>query len=428
MRSSLAAFALVLAMTSCGRSEPEFFAIHDAGPIDTYEPSPDTAIEVAADTAVCAWGGFAPAVTYGVCPSGDIQPTPIAVGDFNGDGHLDLASLDFGNYAVAILINNGDGTFASYVSYAAGSAPRQLVAADFDGDGRLDLAIADCLGSASNYQSTIAVLKGHGDGTFAAPVLAPTGGQCAEALMVGDLNGDKHPDVATTNHNSNSLAILLNHGDGTFAAGVTYEAANPDSLALADLDGNGTLDVIVSLRTAQSASFETFFNDGKGALTAGATYAFGPTQSPALESAGYLVTGDFHRIGRNDLIVSDTVNNELLLYSNPGNGVFGTPTTIPLDGLAGPLYAADFNRDGLLDIATSLLARPADGGSVAISFALMLGAASDTFSPPVTFGSPQAPNYVAAADFNGDGYPDMVVGDMSWVNVLLSQCAGDAGP
>src|SRR5262249_44198592 len=100
---------------------------------------------------------FAPAVNYPVVDS----PVTVGVGDFNGDGNLDLAVSDFFNAnKVSILLGNGDGTFQSHVDYATGHGAASVVVADFNGDGTPDLAV-------SNYfDGTVSVLFGNGDGTF----------------------------------------------------------------------------------------------------------------------------------------------------------------------------------------------------------------------------------------------------------------------
>ena len=89
----------------------------------------------------------------------------MAVGDFNGDGKLDLAVVNYGSSNVSILLGNGDGTFKTAVNYGAGSsAPYSVAVADFNGDGKLDLAVANI---ASN---NVSILLGNGDGTFQAAV------------------------------------------------------------------------------------------------------------------------------------------------------------------------------------------------------------------------------------------------------------------
>lgn len=67
----------------------------------------------------------------------------IAAGDFNHDGKLDLAALDGGDPSVVVLLGNGDGTFQSPVSYPADLSPMSIAVADFDGDGVLDLAVSN---------------------------------------------------------------------------------------------------------------------------------------------------------------------------------------------------------------------------------------------------------------------------------------------
>src|SRR5580698_9305706 len=100
----------------------------------------------------------------------------IIAADFNGDGNIDLAVSDNGNFGtdpggIAILLGKGDGTFQAAQSFPAGTDPLSIAAADFNGDGKLDIAAADqALGT-----STVAILFGNGDGTFNSPVTYPSG-------------------------------------------------------------------------------------------------------------------------------------------------------------------------------------------------------------------------------------------------------------
>src|SRR5438132_377175 len=91
-------------------------------------------------------GTFQNAFGYGA----GTGPGSVAVGDFNGDGKPDLAVANIGslrdNYTdgnVSVLLGNGDGTFRSAVDYGAGSVPRSVTVGDFNGDGKLDLAVAN---------------------------------------------------------------------------------------------------------------------------------------------------------------------------------------------------------------------------------------------------------------------------------------------
>ena len=67
----------------------------------------------------------------------------VAVGDFNGDGALDLVVANRFSNNVSVLLGNGDGTFRTAVNYAAGSSPLSVAVGDFNGDGVLDLVVAN---------------------------------------------------------------------------------------------------------------------------------------------------------------------------------------------------------------------------------------------------------------------------------------------
>ena len=91
-----------------------------------------------------------------------LGPIGISVGDFNGDGKLDLAAGSF-EYSslVAVLLGNGDGTFQSFTTAPAGGDPFYMAMADFNGDGKLDLATSN--------PNAVGILLGNRDGTFHRP-------------------------------------------------------------------------------------------------------------------------------------------------------------------------------------------------------------------------------------------------------------------
>src|SRR5262249_26010114 len=140
-------------------------------------------------------------------------PNSSVVADFNDDGYLDLAVAD--EREVSIFLGRGDGTFALKATCAVMSEPSSIVAGDFNSDGRLDLAVTN-----TNWNdSTVSVLLGDGDGTFA-PQVTYAAGRSPDAIVVGDFDGDGHLDLAVTA--SGEVSVLLGRGDGTFAPLVTY--------------------------------------------------------------------------------------------------------------------------------------------------------------------------------------------------------------
>jgi FG-GAP-like repeat len=108
----------------------------------------------------------------------------VFVGDFNGDGIMDLGTLDSSGNNVCILLANGDGSFQPETCYPTGddTSPLSVTVGDFDGDGKLDLATANF-----EYPNmSVSILMGIGDGTFKPHVNYPTPGQ-AKQITNADL-------------------------------------------------------------------------------------------------------------------------------------------------------------------------------------------------------------------------------------------------
>src|SRR6185369_2682810 len=70
-------------------------------------------------------------------------PVSVAVGDFNGDGKLDLAVANQTTNNVSVLLGNGAGSFGAATNFAVGTLPTPVAVGDFNGDGKLDLAVAN---------------------------------------------------------------------------------------------------------------------------------------------------------------------------------------------------------------------------------------------------------------------------------------------
>lgn len=164
--------------------------------------------------------------------------TPIAFGDFNHDGIVDVVFS--GNPDLQPMLGNGDGTFqlAPPVSTVAVgsilSGAGVIAVADFDGDGNLDIIISN---------GSLEMFYGHGDGTFDPPVLLPSS-RAFPFLDVADMNGDGKPDLVLAD--VSGIAVIHNNGARSFGPETHYLGGNIGGLAVKDLNGDGLPDVVVT--------------------------------------------------------------------------------------------------------------------------------------------------------------------------------------
>jgi hypothetical protein len=294
----------------------------------------------------------------------DTDPLYLALADFNGDAKLDMVVSTQVNNDVNVFLGNGNGTFQNFTKYAVGVGPGFVLATDLNGDGRPDLAVVAGCANDPNCQhgSAVSILLGKGDGTFSTSVQYPTG-KFPNSIVWGDFNGDGKVDIATSNYVdgfSSNVSVLLGNGDGTFQPQKVI--AIPNGL-------------------------------------------------------GLLVAGDFNRDGKPDLAVAERNQDHIpgfvaILLGN-GDGTFQSPMTFPTGQTPYGLVAADFNGDGILDLAT------ANGNPFNIS--VLLGNGDGTFQTHVDYADPtvSSPHFLSVADLNGDGETDLIVGDISGVFVIF---------
>lgn len=262
-------------------------------------------------------GGYlAPTTSY---PAG-ADPVSVAVGDFSGDGILDLAvvnrncgALPCGAGTVSILIGNGDGTFQPHVDYPTAAGPNAVAVGDFNGDGNLDLAIAAGGGGTGNE---VSVLLGNGDGTFQTPT-SYTVGTNPVAIATADFNNDGKLDLAVVNSASNSISLLQGNGDGTFQTHLDYATGSQPNggLALGDFNGDNKLDLAVT--NTADATVSVLLGNGVGTFQPKVSFPTGP------QPLG-VTAADFMKQGRLSLAVANQPDNSgnsvsLLLQSNAIN-------------------------------------------------------------------------------------------------------------
>lgn len=156
---------------------------------------------------------------------------------------------------VSLLRGNGDGTFGAATTLQSGFYPGGLLSADFNRDGNPDLAISVSGGfyPLDGTSAGLYVLSGHGDGTFAAPLVLGKG-QSGGSAVAADVNGDGILDLITDGTglfvspaSDSGLAVFIGNGDGTFTASTTYPLSTGGQLFAGNFLGDNTQSVIANI-------------------------------------------------------------------------------------------------------------------------------------------------------------------------------------
>lgn len=288
------------------------------------------------------------------------SPARLIAADFNGDGKLDLALSNGtdGTNTVSVFLGKGDGTLQAPQSFPAGPSgysqyPGLLSVGDFNGDGKLDLAVADTAEDGHGY---VAILLGNGDGTFQNPIeyylSVPT-----QSPTVGDFNGDGKLDLVLSIWAFPEVYLALGNGDGTFQPSqvvANLGGSTPVSTATADVNGDGKLDLVISTDTPNgNGGFAVLLGNGDGTFQPPVTYS-----TPYFAWGGPVIA-DINGDGKPDLLLTPWGGVTTLVSALIGNGdgtfqtAINLPTpALPVGGTGQPvgLLAGDFNGDGKVDL------------------------------------------------------------------------------
>jgi uncharacterized protein (DUF2141 family) len=172
------------------------------------------------------------------------HPDSIAIGDLNGDRKLDLVAPNSDEDTVSVLLNRGGGRFRAKRDYRTGRSPYAVAIGDLNGDGKLDLVISNL----DSINGSVLLNKGNGSFRARRNYRGGTG-----TVAIGDLNGDRKLDLAIAN--GQVVSVLLNRGDGSFQAWLDYRvlakldyrtSANALWVAIGDLNGDRKPDLATS--------------------------------------------------------------------------------------------------------------------------------------------------------------------------------------
>lgn len=282
---------------------------------------------------------FASAVDF----STSNTPRGVAVNDVDGDGKPEVIVANGGDNNVSIYRNTATSgiinasTFANRVNYTTGLGPNRLVVSDLNGDGKRDIVITN------NAADTMSILRntstsGVIDTSSFAPKEDFSTGHFPGDVTIGDLDGDRKPDIALTSFGGNTVSIYRNTStattinSGSFAPRVDISAgdsAGTSGIAIGDFDQDGKLDLAAS-GAGGTGPVSVFWNNSTiGSLTTSSF--FSPINFLLGSDPGAIAVGDIDGDGKLDMAIVNQSSNTVSVLRNTATPIF---TDVPFSHFA----------------------------------------------------------------------------------------------
>lgn len=338
-------------------------------------------------------------------------PQSFVLRDMNGDGAADLVSVEQITGSVAVLLNQGGGTFAAPQSVVLDVFPSALAVADLNGDTHPDVAVTDDDGGVS-------LLFGDATGTIALREQIDPGIELT-GIVAADLDEDGAIDLALLEV-CDEIILQRNLGDGSFDCFdeefLDTGSVDPIGIVSADVNGDDHLDLLVLNRVGENVSLLRGNGDGTFQppllFTVGAgprAFAVGRVNDDDLEDVVVVEVGFFD-------------DNVTVLLGDALSGLRATEKSLAAIN-ASAVALADFDGDRCLDFVSPSVEEPTP--------AIGLGDCTGLFAPPLAAPSFGFGRAVQADDLDGDRRPDFVLvdDDGELISTALNQtpfpCPGD---
>ena len=318
---------------------------------------------------------------------------------YSGDSVYSSAGSGAVAQSVTSTPQNGVTTVGTF---ATGAGPQGMAQGDFNGDGIPDIVTVNISGTTSS----VSLLLGNGDGTFQSPVNYACGYDPI-AIAVGDFNGDGKLDFVAV---GGSFNVFLGNGDGTFKATLGQSATYYYAVAVADLNRDGRLDLVV---TAPSY-VGILLGNGDGTFQSANNTSYGAGSYPTS-----IVVTDLNGDGKPDLVVGNGSDDTFYVYLGNGDGTLRVTANYATGGATLGMASGDFDGDGNQDLAVGI-----DFNNVSY-IKVFPGTGTGAFGSPTTYASARYPQSIVSADFNGDGFSDLVAGDAFAGNIGMYYNKGD---
>ena len=355
-----------------------------------------------------------------IMPESYDSMAPIVIGDFNNDNHQDIAYTITNNFdGVAVILGNENGTFGEPIITLMKSISLNIyfsTTADFNHDNLLDIVLAD------DSLPSIRVLAGYGNGTFHEIIFVVD--NCSDGIYgasIGNLNNDEFLDFTVVCLPLTSIVVIFGNANGTFAQNIivnNFIRINIQIMLIriADVNNDNYGDLIVV--NSKDCSINTFLGSGNG--------SFDTPKISLISRNIYILSAlidDFNNDKKQDVVFMNLMGIGLMFGYN--DGTFDVTIKLKLKGARVPdvpLAASDFNGDGYLDLVITTY--------YPYTVIIHFGDGNGNFELYTIFESEISSynKYIAAIDFNSDGYQDIFTVSYFGVYIFLNtgQCNNES--
>lgn len=345
-------------------------------------------------------GRFQQSVTQKIHVPGG--PRALSLADLDGDGWNDLVVV-LRNFDRVLTYHNSNGVFVAATEMPVGRSPRELVTADFNADGRPDVAV---MNRESMDVSVLMTFPGQA-GFGALDQVYPVDGGVS-GLIVMDFNADHRDDVIQLHRASGEFSVRLAGPGGVLGLPQFYPMGSlPSAQAVVDVNNDGISDVVTAnlgRPEVEPGSVSVRLGDGAGGFGPETRYSL-----PAGENGNLfaIVAADFNNDGDIDL-AAGFFDCRLAFFQGDGEGGFTFTRQHRFVYESRVMVTGDFDKDGDIDLAGAGYA-----GDVVVIENLGDLLTTETLTrtdykalDSNKFGTRD----IVAADVNGDGDLDLLVG------------------
>ena len=341
-------------------------------------------------------------------------PVGIVLADFTGDGKPDVVTANYGGSSISILRHNGlTGNSAGFlppVNFSTANRAEKIAAADVNGDQILDVVVGGQVGG--GFDATLAVMINIGNGVFATPVpydAAPGARFDSTAVALADLDNDGDVDLIGGGDYENgsvdngAVTIRRNNGNGTFGSAEIIMFANfvpmPKELTTGRINSDGFVDIVAAVPSGRiPEGFVTVNSNGSGGFNT-------PVYYEASQQTFDVAIVDLDNDGDSDVITLANSSAAVTVHENLGNGSFPVLTRYEVASESDAVESADIDNDGDIDIVVN---GEFDVASNEPLLKILKNNGNGTFAPAIDYTPARNFADMKLRDINGDGFVDMI--------------------